>query len=233
MLMSDAVSTADPTVTTTLFRVAQCQDFGEASFHEDDYNIDCNTTKFMLIQAFAFFVILLIPIGIPAAFAFLMWRAKQSLGGVVYETATGGAKLSTDDVDEEADAYGFLTGDYRPDCYYYEIVCYSKKLVLSGVSVMVGRGTLAQICMCSVNRSSLFVLAVGSLTVALFLRRLCDHGRSVLPYASRAHLSVCRLQTQRDRSARTSGECPLRPSSLLVRSDPRCLCGLSAVHACI
>ena len=164
MLMSDAVSTADPTVTTTLFRVAQCQDFGEASFHEDDYNIDCNTTKFMLIQAFAFFVILLIPIGIPAAFAFLMWRAKQSLGGVVYETATGGAKLSTDDVDEEADAYGFLTGDYRPDCYYYEIVCYSKKLVLSGVSVMVGRGTLAQICMCSVNRFSLFGLTVGSLT---------------------------------------------------------------------
>ena len=79
------------------------------------------------------------------------------------------ALISTDDVDEEADAYGFLTGDYRPDCYYYEIVCYSKKLVLSGVSVMVGRGTLAQICMCYVNRLSLFVLAVGSHTVVLFL----------------------------------------------------------------
>jgi hypothetical protein len=51
-----------------------------------------------------------------------------------------------------------LTGDYRPDCYYYEIVNYSKKLVLSGVSVMMGRGTLAQICMCSGNCFSLFGL---------------------------------------------------------------------------
>ena len=137
-----------PTITTTLFRVAQCKDFGDASFHEDDYNIDCTTTKFLLIRAATFFVILLVPIGISATFAFLMFRAKQSLGGIVNETATGGAKLSSDDVDEEADAYGFLTSDYRPDCYYYEIVNYTKKLVLSGVSVMVGRGTLAQICMC-------------------------------------------------------------------------------------
>jgi hypothetical protein len=28
------------TVTTTLFRVSQCEHFGEASFHEDDYNIE-------------------------------------------------------------------------------------------------------------------------------------------------------------------------------------------------
>ena len=131
-------------MTTTLFRVPQCQDFGEASFHEDDYNIDCTTTKFMLIKALAFFVILLIPIGVPAVFAFLMVRAKRSLGGVVNETATGGAKLSADDVDEESDAYAFLTDDYRPEYYFYEIVTYSKKLVLGGVSVMVGRGTMAQ-----------------------------------------------------------------------------------------
>ena len=108
----------------------------------------CTTTKFMLIQATSFFVIILAPIGIPAAFAFLMFRAKQSLGGVVNETATGGAKLSSDDVDEEADAYAFLTSDYRPEHYFYEIITYSKKLVLSGISVLVGRGTVAQTCTC-------------------------------------------------------------------------------------
>jgi hypothetical protein len=102
----------------------------------------------MLTQTGAFFVIILGPIGIPAVFAFLMFRAKQSLGGVVNETATGGAKLSSDDVDEEADAYAFLTSDYRPGHYYYEIITYSKKLVLSGISVLVGRGTIAQTCRC-------------------------------------------------------------------------------------
>ena len=108
----------------------------------------CTTTKFKVIQAASFFAILLAPIGVPAAFAFLMFRAKQSLGGVVHETATGGAKLSSDDVEEEADAYAFLTSDYRPEHYYYEIIAYSKKLVLSGISVLVGRGTVAQICTC-------------------------------------------------------------------------------------
>eukprot|EP01046_Picozoa_sp_COSAG06_P079187 COSAG06_NODE_26674_length_609_cov_1.380392_1_plen_53_part_10 len=53
-----------------------------------------------MITAATVFVILLVPIGIPAIFAFLMYRAKQSLGGVVNETATGGAKLSSDTVDE-------------------------------------------------------------------------------------------------------------------------------------
>ena len=78
----------------------------------------------MLTQAAAFLVIIIVPIGIPAAFAFLMARAKQSLGGIVNETATGGAKLSSDDVEEEADEFAFLTSDYHPEYYYYEIITY-------------------------------------------------------------------------------------------------------------
>ena len=78
----------------------------------------------MLTQAVAFLVIIIVPIGLPAAFAFLMARAKQSLGGIVNETATGGAKLSADDVAEDADEFAFLTSDYRPEYYYYEIITY-------------------------------------------------------------------------------------------------------------
>ena len=33
-----------PTITTTLFRVPQCEWFDEQGFHEDDYTIDCATT---------------------------------------------------------------------------------------------------------------------------------------------------------------------------------------------
>ena len=57
-----------PTITTTLFRVPQCKSFGEESFHEDDYTIDCGTTKFALTMALSAFIILLIPIGVPATF---------------------------------------------------------------------------------------------------------------------------------------------------------------------
>eukprot|EP01045_Picozoa_sp_COSAG04_P009418 COSAG04_NODE_543_length_12846_cov_7.281556_3_plen_1215_part_00 len=133
-----------PTITTTLFRVPQCHYFGEAGFHEDDYTIDCSTTKFMLTVVFAVLVIILIPIGVPAIFTMLMLRAKRSLGGVVNETALGGAKLVADDADDESDTYGFLIKDYRPQYWYHEIVTYSRKLLLGGISVVMGRGSMAQ-----------------------------------------------------------------------------------------
>ena len=95
-------------------------------------------------MAFAIFVILLIPIGVPVVFLLLMLRAKQANGGVVNETALGGAKLVADDDDDESDTYGFLIRDYRPQYWYHEIVTYSRKLLLGGISVVMGRGTMAQ-----------------------------------------------------------------------------------------
>eukprot|EP01045_Picozoa_sp_COSAG04_P013493 COSAG04_NODE_960_length_9157_cov_6.389269_6_plen_765_part_00 len=133
-----------PTITSTLFRVPQCHDYGDSSFHEDDYTIDCGTTKFSLTVAFAVLVIFLIPIGVPVIFTMLMLRAKRSLGGVVNTTADGGAKLVSADDDDDSDAYGFLIKDYRPEYWYHEIVTYSRKLLLTGISVVMGRGTMAQ-----------------------------------------------------------------------------------------
>merc|ERR1712096_461056 len=69
---------------------------------------------------------------------------KESLGGVVNETALGGAKLVPDDEDDESDTYGFLIKDYRPQYWYHEIVTYSRKLILGGISVVMGRGSMAQ-----------------------------------------------------------------------------------------
>eukprot|EP01045_Picozoa_sp_COSAG04_P002616 COSAG04_NODE_97_length_26459_cov_6.507246_4_plen_1426_part_00 len=133
-----------PTITTTLFRVPQCKYFGEAGFHEDDFTIDCTTTKFALTVALSAFVILLIPIGVPVVFLILMRRAKQANGGTVNATALGGAKLVADDADDESDTYGFLIRDYRPQYWYHEIVTYFRKLMLGGISVVMGRGTIAQ-----------------------------------------------------------------------------------------
>ena len=58
--------------------------------------------------------IIIVPVGVPAAFTFFMLRAKQRLGGVVNQTDFGGAKLSPDDTEDSSDTYGFLTKDYRP-----------------------------------------------------------------------------------------------------------------------
>lgn len=103
----------DPTICTTLFRVPQCKVYGDSSFHEEDYRIDCSTTNFKLVSAFAVFMIVLIPFGVPALFMYFMLRAKQRLGGTVNETRLGGAKLVADDADDESDEYGFLIADCK------------------------------------------------------------------------------------------------------------------------
>ena len=52
-------------------------------------------------------LIVLIPVGVPVSFLYFMKRAKDNLG-VVNTTDLGGAKLSSDDVTDQDDRYGFL-----------------------------------------------------------------------------------------------------------------------------
>ena len=91
-----------PTITTTLFRVPQCKDINYHSFHEDDFNIDCSSGSFYTVTGVAVLLILIVPVGVPVGFLFFMNRAKATLGGVNM-TVLGGAKLSSDAVDDEDD----------------------------------------------------------------------------------------------------------------------------------
>jgi hypothetical protein len=86
------------TITATLFRVPHCRSLGEASYHEEDYSIECNSSQFSAVLTVAVVLMMLIPIGVPSLFLFYMKRAKDKLG-YVNTTDLGGAKLSSDDVD--------------------------------------------------------------------------------------------------------------------------------------
>ena len=50
-----------PLITATLFRVPQCQNLGDDSFHEDDYNVDCTSGPFLLTVTFSVVMILVVP----------------------------------------------------------------------------------------------------------------------------------------------------------------------------
>jgi hypothetical protein len=122
------------------------------------------------VITFAVVMIIAVPIGVPLIFFIGMKRAKDRLGGA-RTTALGGAKLSGDDVSDEDDRFGFLVRDLKPEYWYkcticlyaiqtlrrshvpllcpviiryYEIVIYVRKLLLGGMSIIVGRGTMAQ-----------------------------------------------------------------------------------------
>eukprot|EP01045_Picozoa_sp_COSAG04_P003951 COSAG04_NODE_167_length_21718_cov_556.193293_4_plen_352_part_00 len=130
-------------MTTTLFHIMICDTYGEASYHSEDYTIDCNTPEYTATMVLGILLIIVIPFGLPAAIFYKMFGAKQALGGV-RSNATGGAKLAADDMDDDDDTFAFLIGVYRPECWYHEIVTYVRKLLLSGIAVVMGRGSMAQ-----------------------------------------------------------------------------------------
>ena len=109
-----------PTITATLFRVLQCRELGSHKFHEEDYNLLCDSSKYYLVYVLSMLLIVAFPIGVPAIFLFLMHKRKQQLGGV-NTTVLGGAKLASDEVEDEDDPFGYLCCDMKPEFWYYEI----------------------------------------------------------------------------------------------------------------
>ena len=80
------------------------------------FRIDCNSGSYMLALTISFFLIVLVPIGVPAIFLFFMRRANDALGGA-NTTALGGAKLVADDVADEDDPFGYLCKDCKPEFF--------------------------------------------------------------------------------------------------------------------
>ncbi len=157
-----------PTVTATLFRVPQCREIGDTEYHEEDFAVEC-VGPFWGIVSMAVIGILVVPVGVPLVLFIKMKKAKDKLGGA-QTSEFGGAKLSGKDVQDEDDTYGFLTYDLKPAYWYYEIVTFTRKLVLGGLSIVVGRGSMAQ---------AYFVAS----TEALFLM----HHMRVYPYVIQKH----------------------------------------------
>jgi hypothetical protein len=133
-----------PLMCTVLFRVPQCRSLGDESFHEEDFDINCGSGSFLGVTALSMLGIMLVPVGVPTAFYMFMRRKITSLGGVS-TTTIGGAKLVAEGEPDEADHYGFLVRDMQPEYWFYEIITYTRKLMLGGLALVVGRGTLAQV----------------------------------------------------------------------------------------
>lgn len=104
-----------------VFRFPQCRSFGEDSFHEEDYSVDCSSSTFMVVGFATLVLIGCIPIGVPFGFLWAMKKKSVDLGGV-NTTALGGAKLNELDADDDDDDYSFLIKDYRAEYWFYEIV---------------------------------------------------------------------------------------------------------------
>jgi hypothetical protein len=225
-----------PSVSTTIFSVFACRhlDF-EQSVHVYDAAIDCHGAEYKVLRDAALVALVLVPIGVPVGFAYLLFKNRSRLGkrpeenisfevfsttarsvlkattlsdadlqamyahidtdksggvsseelwrsaleavhsSVIASEGRGGASGGDELRESEAAVvaapsedrngtggmvkkkkkkkwweggpkeYHFLVRAYEPRCYWYELVHYGKKFVLSGVLVFAGPGSTAQL----------------------------------------------------------------------------------------
>jgi hypothetical protein len=119
-----------------------CQPPTPSSILHADYDIDCDETatfRWTLGPA----LVVLWPIRVPALLFCLMFRVR------------------TDIISGDEDATGmfnFLIGDYEPKYWFWEVVELFRKLLLSGILSLVGRGSIAQAVLGTVISFAFFAL---------------------------------------------------------------------------
>ena len=90
----------------------------------------------MFLWSFAYVLVVLWPLGMPTLLSVLMWRAR--------------AKIHARDEDT-LKLFDFVIGGYHDKFFYWELVELGRKLILSGLIGLFGRGTVAQtVLACSV-----------------------------------------------------------------------------------
>jgi hypothetical protein len=138
-----------------------------------DYSVDCNDEKHVFYRIVAGVMMFAFAFGIPVGMGILMVRRMReysSTGGTDRFMARRVAdELKITDV-EAADAirdvttgreYSFLVNAYKPRYYHWEGVDMVRKLVLVGVLVMVGRGSVSQLFVAAVVSCISLVLQVN------------------------------------------------------------------------
>eukprot|EP01051_Picozoa_sp_SAG22_P005755 SAG22_NODE_353_length_11812_cov_58.910783_4_plen_1161_part_00 len=127
-----------PGMTSKIFQAFWCRELvnGE-SLLIADYRVQCTVDgsfvgDYTLLFLFCNVLVVLWPIGLPAILFYLMQRQKEDI-------------LAGDE--DTCRKFDFVIGDYKPEYWYWEVIEYGRKLVLSGligVIAMVGAGPITQ-----------------------------------------------------------------------------------------
>ena len=135
-----------PGLTNKVFEIFLCRDLGPDTSPRHvlhtDYDIDCDETS-TLRWTLGPALVLLWPIGVPTVLFCLMFRVRTNI-------------LSGDE--DATGMFNFLIGDFKPKYWFWEVVELFRKLLLSGILSLVGRGSIAQAALGTVISFAFFAL---------------------------------------------------------------------------
>ena len=129
---SNCDSGSSSTLVNTLFQMLSCRTLsadGAEVANRHDYSIDCNANFPYELATYLFFC--LYAVGIPVAFLVILRTNRADLSRTEEE--------DTPQSHATKGALSFLVSSYRPRYYYYEIIEYVRKLILTGVLTVVAQ----------------------------------------------------------------------------------------------
>ena len=91
----------------------------------------CGSTEHTIIIMLAVIAIILYPIGVTGITAYLLYLERDALYN---ELETKGSAALT-----------FLSREYKPHFFFWELLEISRKLILVGFMVLIGQGTITQL----------------------------------------------------------------------------------------
>jgi hypothetical protein len=121
-----------PGLTSKIFDIFLCRDLGPGATPQSvlhaDYGVDCDDTS-VVRNGMGVLLVGIWPIGVPAALLISMLQYREAI------VAQDEAALRM---------FQFVIADYKLEYWYWEVVELARKLLLSGLIVVLGRGTVAQ-----------------------------------------------------------------------------------------
>ncbi|CAM9562008.1 unnamed protein product, partial [Laminaria digitata] len=123
-----------PSVSFTIFQTFICEslDDGE-TYLRADYSLTCTTSTYTASKVYAAIMVCVYPIGVPVGFGWWLANNRKQL-----QSWDRAATV-------HLQPFGGLWGAYRPGCYYYEVVEYGRRIVLTGAAVFILPDSAAQI----------------------------------------------------------------------------------------
>jgi hypothetical protein len=168
-----------PSLTNLFFEGFVCRDLGpETSILVTDYSINCDDDSYSSMVLVCGTLVLVWAIGLPAFMFGLMYRSRDLIAAKDKET------LQT---------FDFMIGDFKQSHWYWEIVELGRKLILSGLIGLIGRGSVAQVVLAATMQFSYFAIVFNE-------RPYQKHVLNVIKICSEANLFLillicCVLQT--------------------------------------
>ena len=136
-----------PSISAKTFEMFECRDLG---------TLDCNSDTYKGYEMFASLMVAVYPIGIPGVFLLFLMARKSKLNVEVNEDATkyrhgGGEWQAVEGKDKQLGEalevqhqMEFLVGSYEQKFFWWELVEYGRKFLLTGALIFAEQSSVSQ-----------------------------------------------------------------------------------------